>query len=132
MDPIQKSTWNHSCIGYILWVFPKIVVFTPNHPMFNRVWNHYVHHPFWGGSTPLFLVQHPYTWNPLMTPLLIGVELKRPCFGGLKPQNRGQTHRFQAYIYIYTYLNNPKQQFFNGMFGDFQPFPVRKALDSSN
>ncbi len=28
--------------------------------MFNRVWNHYFHHPFWGVFPPLFLVQHPY------------------------------------------------------------------------
>ena len=42
-----------------MWVFPKIMV-PPNHPLKNRVWNHYFHHPFWGVSIPLFLVQHPY------------------------------------------------------------------------
>ena len=29
------------------WVFPKIGVGPPNHPMFNRVF-HYFHHPFCG------------------------------------------------------------------------------------
>ncbi len=34
--------------------------YPPNHPMFNRVWNHYFHHPFWGfpiifGSTPKYI-----------------------------------------------------------------------------
>ena len=36
-----------------IWVFPKIMV-PPNHPMFNGVWNHYFHHPFWG-THPYFL-----------------------------------------------------------------------------
>ncbi len=27
----------------------------PNHPMFNRVWNHDFHHPLWGVLVPLFL-----------------------------------------------------------------------------
>ena len=26
----------------------------PNHPLKNRVWNHYFHHPFWGVTTPYF------------------------------------------------------------------------------
>ena len=37
-----------------IWMFPKIVgVFTPNHPLENRVF-HYFHHPFWGNP--------PYFW----------------------------------------------------------------------
>ena len=33
-----------------IWVFPKIVGFSPpNHPLKNRVF-HYFHHPFWGVS----------------------------------------------------------------------------------
>ena len=37
------------------WVFPKIGVGLPTKSShFNRVWNHYVHHPFWGFS--------PYFW----------------------------------------------------------------------
>ena len=26
----------------------------PNHPFVHRVWNHYFHHPFWGGFTLIF------------------------------------------------------------------------------
>ena len=32
---------------FSMWVFPKIGVGHPNHPMFNRIF-HYFHHPFWG------------------------------------------------------------------------------------
>ena len=46
-----------------MWVFPKI---WENHPksshLFNRVWNHYFHHPFWGVNTPYFLGKHPYMY----------------------------------------------------------------------
>ena len=41
-----------------IWVFPKIVGFTPKHPFVHRVF-HYFHHPFWVFLS-LFLVQHPY------------------------------------------------------------------------
>ena len=38
---------------------PVIDAFTsfypPHHPMFNRVWNHEINHPFWG-------VKYPYFW----------------------------------------------------------------------
>ena len=58
-----------------IWMFPKIVGFPPNHPMFNLGF-HYFHHPFW---VPLFLetpilegypLNHVYgrngndLWNP--------------------------------------------------------------------
>ena len=32
-----------------VWVFPRIVGFSPNHPLKNRVL-HYFHHAFWGKS----------------------------------------------------------------------------------
>ena len=50
-----------------IWVFPKIMV-PPNHPMFNGVWNHYFHHPFWG--THPYFWKHPYseTWRWCMFP----------------------------------------------------------------
>ena len=44
------------CSAIHMGVEPKIgvVFYPPNHPFFNRVWNHYFHHPFWG-VLPLFL-----------------------------------------------------------------------------
>ena len=41
---------------YVFWVFPKIGVFPPNHPLKNKVF-HYFHHPFWG--IPIFW-KHPF------------------------------------------------------------------------
>ena len=56
-------------------VEPKIGGKTPNHPLKNRVFL-YFHHPFWGttilykpsilGAFPLFSVQHPYGYYPLV------------------------------------------------------------------
>ncbi len=40
--------------GKLIWVFPKIRENPPQIIHFNRVWNHYFHHPFWG-FYPLFL-----------------------------------------------------------------------------
>ena len=38
-----------------LGVEPKIgVKYPPNPWNFNRVWNHYFHHPFWGSNPPIF------------------------------------------------------------------------------
>jgi len=42
-----------------IWVFPKIGVFPPNHPLKNKVFHEI--NPFILGVFPLFLVQHPYT-----------------------------------------------------------------------
>ena len=41
----------------MMWVFPKIGVGPPNHPMFNRVFHEI--NPSILGEKPLFLVQHP-------------------------------------------------------------------------
>ncbi len=49
----------------VIWVFPKKMV-PPNHPMFNRVWNHYFHHPFLGGKIPYLGCMKPYKyWDKL-------------------------------------------------------------------
>ena len=48
-----------------IWVFPKIVGFPPNHPMFNRVFP-YFHHPFWGKNPPHFgstSKYDPFCWT---------------------------------------------------------------------
>ena len=42
-----------------LGVEAKIWETSPKHPFVHRVF-HYINHPFWGFSIPLFLVQHPY------------------------------------------------------------------------
>ena len=43
-----------------IWVFPKIGVGPPNHPLKNSVF-HYLHHPFWG-KTPYFLETSIYIY----------------------------------------------------------------------
>ena len=43
-----------------IWMFPKIVGFSPQIIHFNRVF-HYFHHPFWG--------KHPYFWFKTPIPL---------------------------------------------------------------
>ena len=45
-----------------------------------------------------------YTWNP-NDPCF---DWKGPCFGGLKPKNRGQIGSRYIYIYIYHYFLPPK------------------------
>ena len=41
------------CLPHVTWVFPKIGV-PPNHPLKNRIWNHYLNHPFWWVNPPYF------------------------------------------------------------------------------
>ena len=61
-----------------------------------------------------FLFKPIYTWNPNDHCF----DWKRPCFGGLKPNNRGQigSRYIYIYFYLYTYHKNdfPKK---NGLFG---------------
>ena len=50
-----------SCSTLVKGVNPKIGGKTPQIIHFNRVWNHYFHHPFfWGVSPPIFGFFHPY------------------------------------------------------------------------
>ena len=89
---------------YSIWVFPKIRVGPPNHPMFYRVF-HSFHHPFWGFS-PYFW-KHPFTpprktngagWNPT-----IDDDLGR-CFLWFVPFPRGLFFRFKILIFGGRYL----------------------------
>ena len=43
-----------------IWMFPKIVGFPPNHPIFNRCFPLIYKPSILGEKNPLFLVQHPY------------------------------------------------------------------------
>ena len=59
MSKIHENSWfdpNHP--DQCIWMFPKIVGFSPQIIHFHRVF-HYVHHPFWV-VFPLFLRKHPY------------------------------------------------------------------------
>ena len=63
----------------------------------------------WGKSTKQYYKTHLNLWNPrafifiyTWNPNDPCFDWKRPCFGGLKPQNRGQTG--SRYIYIYVYI----------------------------
>ena len=53
-----------------MWVFPKIGVGPPNHPLKNRVF-HYFHHPFWGPT--LFLGWHPCIGKPEWCLNIVGI-----------------------------------------------------------
>ena len=70
----QLEGWRKSSHGIFMYVYiyiyigvePKIgVVVTPppNHPLKNRVWNQYFHHPFWGtlvfGNTHIYIYINP-------------------------------------------------------------------------
>ena len=55
-----QSSHDLAALEPSIWVFPKIWEnFQIIH--FNRVWNHYFHHPFWGVLHPYFW-KHPYFW----------------------------------------------------------------------
>ena len=57
---IEKPSISDSMLGLSIdvVVFPEMMV-PPNHPLKNRVWNHYFHHPFWGtiifGNTHIYV-----------------------------------------------------------------------------
>ena len=48
-----------------------------NNPNFNRVWNHYFHHPFWGVYNPYFWVQHS---TPILGLFHVYHKIKDPRF----------------------------------------------------
>ena len=50
----RRRGWN------VIWMFPKIGGFSPNHPLKNRVF-HEINHPFWG--IPIFGNTHIDSWN---------------------------------------------------------------------
>ena len=54
-----------------IWVFPKIMVFPPNHPLKNRVFHHF-HHPFWG--------KHPYFWKHPISLCFVYHKVNDECF----------------------------------------------------
>ena len=72
-----QSNW------FIMWVFPKIVVFTPQIIYFNRVF-HDFHHPFWG--TLIFGNNHV---NWLYVPGSINSHYFHIIGDGHQPNSRG-------------------------------------------
>ena len=70
-------------------MFPKIGGKPPNHPLKNRVLNHYFHHPFWGFS--------PYFWkHPHGVVLFFLLVLERP--GELPEGNSQPSQRSGSWI----------------------------------
>ena len=65
----------------------------------------------WGKSTKQYNKTHLNLWNPrafifiyTWNPNDPCFDWKRPCFGGLKPQNRGQTGSRYIYICIHIHI----------------------------
>ena len=91
-----------------IWMFPKIGMGPPNHPILNRFF-HYFHHPFWG--IPIFW-KHPYlpTWMVdfcgKWCKCTCGIAAKWCCFLGFEkiPFQKRSKHHQQKHIQTPCYF----------------------------